>query len=99
MTRKHLCGRGLVTLVMAQMSSGAGLTAQAPTVPPAEYGRWENLGGATLSPDGAWIAYGVLGAASAVNAAWVGAAWRAHFVSPSHFSCATKPRRWEPHPR
>lgn len=24
-----------------------------------DYGKWERLGGATLSPDGAWIAYGV----------------------------------------
>ncbi len=30
-----------------------------PTVDPADYGRWENLGSATLSPDGAWIAYAV----------------------------------------
>jgi len=30
-----------------------------PTVPVADYGRWENLGSVTLSPDGAWIAYGV----------------------------------------
>ncbi|MDX1578754.1 MAG: YqiA/YcfP family alpha/beta fold hydrolase, partial [Gemmatimonadota bacterium] len=30
-----------------------------PTLQPEDYGRWENLGGAALSPDGAWIAYGV----------------------------------------
>ncbi len=37
-----------------------GLAAQQlPTIPPEDYGRWENLGRATLSPDGLWIAYGV----------------------------------------
>ena len=30
-----------------------------PTVPAADYGRWENLGAAVLSPEGEWIAYRV----------------------------------------
>ena len=30
-----------------------------PLVTPDDYGRWENLGGATLSPDGTWLAYTV----------------------------------------
>lgn len=31
--------------------------AQKPTLTPADYGKWETLGFATLSPDGRWIAY------------------------------------------
>lgn len=30
-----------------------------PTVPPADYGKWESPGAAHLSPDGRWLAYGV----------------------------------------
>mgnify|MGYP001201197086 CR=1 FL=1 len=30
-----------------------------PTVPPADYGKWESLGAASLSSDGTWIAYAI----------------------------------------
>lgn len=30
-----------------------------PTLTPADYGRWETLGSAQLSPDGQWLAYGI----------------------------------------
>ena len=33
--------------------------AQRPAVAPADYGRWETLGQAALSPDGRWLAYGI----------------------------------------
>lgn len=32
---------------------------QKPVATPADYGQWETLGGATLSPDGAWLAYAI----------------------------------------
>jgi dipeptidyl aminopeptidase/acylaminoacyl peptidase len=35
------------------------LAQEKPTIPPADYGKFEILGFATLSPDGTWLAYGV----------------------------------------
>jgi dipeptidyl aminopeptidase/acylaminoacyl peptidase len=38
----------------------AGIAAQSkPALTRADYGQWESLGGGTLSPDGAWIAYSI----------------------------------------
>jgi dipeptidyl aminopeptidase/acylaminoacyl peptidase len=45
----------IVLLVLALASPASGQTL-APVVP-AEYGKWESLGAATLSPDGRWLAY------------------------------------------
>ncbi|MCG8467424.1 MAG: prolyl oligopeptidase family serine peptidase [Gemmatimonadetes bacterium] len=47
-----------VCLVATPPKPAAGIQDR-PTVPPEDYGRWENLGPAALSPDGAWIAYTV----------------------------------------
>ena len=45
---------------MALWTGGAALSAQQkPTLTPADYGRWESLGAATLSPDGGWLSYAV----------------------------------------
>ncbi|MBW3535750.1 MAG: prolyl oligopeptidase family serine peptidase [Gemmatimonadetes bacterium] len=52
--RRH-AGAMLLTVALA---SPLPLAAQEP-VPPEEYGRFERLGAATLSPDGHWIAYAV----------------------------------------
>ena len=42
------------------ISVPAPLAAQVkPTVPPAEYGKWESLGAASLTRDGSWIAYAI----------------------------------------
>ncbi len=35
------------------------LAQEKPTVKPGDYGQWESLGGATLSPDARWLAYGI----------------------------------------
>jgi len=44
----------------AVLATTAPLSAQSkPTLEPADYGRWENLGSGTLSPDGAWLAVSV----------------------------------------
>jgi dipeptidyl aminopeptidase/acylaminoacyl peptidase len=34
-------------------------SAQKPVVTPADYGKWESIGAATLSPNGQWLAYGI----------------------------------------
>ncbi|HEX6938050.1 MAG TPA: prolyl oligopeptidase family serine peptidase [Longimicrobiales bacterium] len=49
--------RPVLTLGLALAATPA--AAQKPTLTPADYGRWESLGTATLSPDGRWIAYPV----------------------------------------
>src|SRR5215210_6628045 len=33
--------------------------AQKPAVTPSDYGKWESLGAASLSPNGQWLAYGI----------------------------------------
>src|SRR5579871_5650268 len=48
MTRTAVLLISLASLALAQNK---------PTLKPADYGRWESLGAATLSPDGKWIAY------------------------------------------
>lgn len=35
------------------------VAAQKPAITPADYGRWESLGAASLSPDGNWLAWGL----------------------------------------
>ncbi|UCG88554.1 MAG: S9 family peptidase [Gemmatimonadota bacterium] len=45
-------------LLVATPVSG-GVAQERPTITPADYGQWESLGSATLSPDGRWLAYGV----------------------------------------
>jgi dipeptidyl aminopeptidase/acylaminoacyl peptidase len=47
---------GAVFIVLA---FGAVSAQEKPTLSPEDYGRWENLGRALLSPDGGWIAYGI----------------------------------------
>jgi dipeptidyl aminopeptidase/acylaminoacyl peptidase len=45
---------------LAALSLPGGLLAQAkPPVTPADYGKWESLAPAALSPNGQWLAYGV----------------------------------------
>ncbi len=41
------------------LASTPALAQSTPTLTPADYGRWESLGFATLSPDGRWIVYPV----------------------------------------
>ncbi len=40
---------------MALGTTAASVTAQAPTLEPGDYGRWERLGGFELDPDGRWV--------------------------------------------
>jgi len=48
------------SLWLAALSLPAGLFAQTkPAVTPADYGKWESLAPAALSPNGRWLAYGV----------------------------------------
>lgn len=44
----------LIALALAAAPSAAQLE---PTLKPEDYGKWENLGAAVLSPDGKWLAY------------------------------------------
>ena len=60
------CACPVGSLLIAAVLALAALTLPAPAnsqerpiVPPDDYGRWENLGGAVLSPFGDWIAYTV----------------------------------------
>jgi len=51
-----------IRILVAVLSFGlaAPASAQRPAITPADYGKWESLGfGATLSPDGRWLAYAV----------------------------------------
>lgn len=58
--RKHTAPF-LITLAFAlATATGAPAAAQQkPTLEPDDYARWENLGRATLSPDGQWLAYAI----------------------------------------
>ena len=50
----------LVALVVAlAMRAGPAAAQGEPTLGPDDYGRWERLGGATLSPDGLWVAVSI----------------------------------------
>lgn len=52
----------LATLLAALfcLAAAPGITAQEkPALTRADYGKWESLGRATLSPDGKWLAYGI----------------------------------------
>ncbi|MFV1988089.1 MAG: alpha/beta hydrolase family protein [Gemmatimonadota bacterium] len=50
----------VVAVIAAAAAPSSAAAQQLPTIPPADYGRWENLGfGAQLSPFGDWIAYPV----------------------------------------
>ncbi len=44
---------------LAAIPAGALGQEQKPTVPAADYGKWEYLGGGTLSPAGDWITQGL----------------------------------------
>jgi hypothetical protein len=44
---------------IALLIAGPAAAQQRPTITPADYGQWETLGPATLSPDGTWLAYQV----------------------------------------
>lgn len=55
-SQKRITSR-LLYLVLVFVSMSAQTFAQKPTVQPEDYGRWEYLQTATLSPDGAWLAY------------------------------------------
>lgn len=57
MPRPRLAALAVTYLVVALPWS---LLAQAkPTLKPSDYGQWESLDGASLSPDGRWLAYGI----------------------------------------
>jgi dipeptidyl aminopeptidase/acylaminoacyl peptidase len=57
--RKHpLCNIALVTTLFLAAAMPVAAQ-QKPTLKPADYGRFENLGSATLSPDGQWLAGGI----------------------------------------
>ncbi len=53
-TRRHL-----IAVVMLAMSAATALAQKKPTLTPKDYGHFERLGSAALSPDGAWLAYGI----------------------------------------
>jgi predicted peptidase len=44
-------------LALILATAGAAETQQRPTLEPADYAKWENLGGGSLSPDGRYFAY------------------------------------------
>jgi hypothetical protein len=48
-----------VLATIALLVAGPAAAQQRPTITPPDYGRWEALGPATLSPDGAWLTYQV----------------------------------------
>src|SRR5690606_14106661 len=50
--------RLLTTTLFLTVTLAAPLRAQQ-RLTPADYGKWESLGAATLSPDGRWLAYGL----------------------------------------
>lgn len=49
----------MVAMVGWLLIAGAGGAQQKPTLTPNDYGRWESLGAAQLSPDGHWLTYGI----------------------------------------
>lgn len=51
--------RTTATLLLLAAHAAPGAAQQKPTLTPDDYGRWETLGGATLAPDGRWIAYAI----------------------------------------
>ncbi|HUH13293.1 MAG TPA: prolyl oligopeptidase family serine peptidase [Longimicrobiales bacterium] len=51
--------RALTWALLALALPTAASAQQKPTLTPADYGRWEQLGAATLAPDGRWLAYGI----------------------------------------
>ena len=53
------CSAALLLLSTVVMPLSVAAARQPPPVGPDDYGRWESPGTATLSPDGAWIAYGI----------------------------------------
>ncbi|HUF28284.1 MAG TPA: prolyl oligopeptidase family serine peptidase [Gemmatimonadaceae bacterium] len=55
MRRAPLLGSHIALALLASIAGGQ----SRPTLTPADYGRFETLGAATLSPDGRWIAYGI----------------------------------------
>jgi hypothetical protein len=61
--RRRRCDRLVASAAIAATLSifgfGAASSQERPTLAPEDYLRWENLGRAALSPDGAWVAYGV----------------------------------------
>ena len=51
---------GLLLLAAAACALASDASAQQkPTLTPDDYGQWETLGQATLSPDGLWLAVGI----------------------------------------
>ena len=48
-----------IAATLTVFAFGAASSQERATLAPEDYGRWENLGRAVLSPDGAWVAYGV----------------------------------------
>jgi dipeptidyl aminopeptidase/acylaminoacyl peptidase len=57
--RDRLITGAAIAATLTASGFGAAWSQERPTIAPEDYGRWENLGRAALSPDGAWLAYGV----------------------------------------
>ena len=55
----HLVMPAAIAATLTVLGFGAASSQERATLAPEDYGRWENLGRAALSPDGAWVAYGV----------------------------------------
>jgi hypothetical protein len=51
--------RPIISLLLIFSLAIAALSQTKPRMTPADYGKWETLGAASLSPDGKWLAYGV----------------------------------------
>ncbi len=51
--------QGIATVVAAILAAAPAGAQEKPTLTPADYGRWETLGRAQLSPDGGWLAYDI----------------------------------------
>lgn len=56
-TSRRRPGMLLAALALATLSAGGQLGAQKPALTLADYGKWEILGNAAISPDGKWVAY------------------------------------------
>ena len=46
-------------LLVCALAAPASAQEEKPTLTVDDYGQWERLGGATLSPDGRWLAFGI----------------------------------------
>jgi protease II len=57
--RLHPIARAAACAFVVAFAPAQALAQNRPTLKPGDYGKWENLGSATLAPDGRWMAYSI----------------------------------------